>query len=450
MQRVMMDSGGRRLNTQKLTRRLVRWSALGLGALFITAGLSSLALHSYGIHRLEKVRADLEARWGQLAQYEPSPPVPDHENGARWLMAGGQAVVCSIEDQKFVGHLSGRSAWGWTDTEEARARWILHEQQNALRILLRSGSFDAFHLGTNGLRTNYEEIQFLSIVKGLRLLTLEARLAWSEGRTSDSLSALNAISRAADGLLRTPIVMTSTTGSAATRWFARAAADIVSDPCAATETLEELRDVLPSEDPIHRGNITLAVAVFEIADERLDYIEGFHDPSMGWSIPFWVSNRYLLEDLVVAEILERWGRYLEIGQQPAAHWPLDVSRSIWGDSSWPPWLALTGTFTPNLINDRVRTQAASTELQQLRTALDLRLASPVVLEPAVCELLDDARPTALTGEPVTCRYDDKRDVIVIKVPRAEQTLNAFVAPDNQAALLPPIELPMGLVDADCE
>ena len=438
------------MNKRELTRRLLRWSALGIGALVITAGLGSLALHTYGSHRLEKVRTDLEARWGQLAQVTPSPPIPDHENGARWLMAGGQAIMCSIEDQKFIGYLSGRSARGWTNTEEARARWILHEQQSALRILVRSGSFDAFHLGANGSRANYEEIHFLSIVKGLRLLTLEARLAWSEGRTSDSLAALNAISRAADGLLRTPIVMTSTTGSAATRWSAQAAADIVSDPCTATETLEELRDVLPSEDPIHRGNITLAVAVFEIADDGLDYIEGFHDPSMGWSIPFWVSNRYLVEDLVVAEILERWGRYLEIGQQPAAHWPPDVGRSIWGDSSWPPWLALTGTFIPNLINDRVRTQAASTELRQLRAALDLRLASPDVLEPAACELLDDDRPTALTGEPITCRYDDERGVIVIEVPKAEQTLNAFVAPDNQAAQLPPIELPVGVVDADCD
>jgi hypothetical protein len=422
---------------------MIRWSAVGMGILAIMAVLGAFSFHTYGAHRLKTARSEFHARWGHLPRYTPPPPVSDEENGARWLMAGGQAIICSLEDQKTIGTLSGESARGWTGTEQARARWILHDQQNALGILLRSGSFEAFRLGAEGARATYDEIDFLSIVMGLRLLTVEARLAWSEDRVSDSLAALDAISKAADGLLLTPIVMTSTIGSATTRWSASAAADLLSDPCVSTATLDELRDLLPSEDPIQSCNITLTTSIAEIADEGLDYVEGFHDPSMSWSLPSWVSNRYLLEDLVVAEILERWGRFLEIGQQPAADWPTDAAHSSWGDAPWPPWIALTGAYTPNLLSARVRAQAASTDLQQLRAALDLRLASPDGLDGDSCSLMVDTRPTVLTGKPISCRYDEGRGVIVIEVPGAERALSDYVSAGNHASRFPPIELPVG-------
>jgi len=437
------------LDTRELTRKLIRWSALGISVLVVTVALASFGLHTYGVHRLEEARKDFFTRWEHLAQYTPPPSVPDNENGARWLVAGGRAIVCSVEDRKFYGQLSGRSATGWTNAEASRARWILHEQQNALEILVRSGTFEIFNLGTDGNHATYETVDFSSIVMGIRLLVLETRLAWSEGRTTDALAALNAVGRSADGLLQTPIVMMSTIGSAAERWAVGAAAAIVSDPCTIDPTLEILRAALPSEDPVQRGNITLAVSIAEIAEEGLQFIDDFHDPSMGWSIPLWVSNHYLLEDLFVAEILDRWSHYLEVGQTPAAHWPPDAADSIWGDSSWPPWLAMAGTYTPNLLRAKALGQAASTELQQLQIALGLRLASPEGLGQDACELIAEQAPTALTGGPVTCRFDDIRGVIVIEVPGAERVLSAFVAPDNQASQLLPIELPVDVGDADC-
>jgi len=431
------------LDSRTLTRKLIRWTAIGLGVLIVSAALGLFGIHVYGTHQLKNARSDFDARWGHLVLDPPPTSLPDHENGARWLLAGGQATICSLEDRKFITALSAESALGWTNTEQARARWILHEQQNALGILLRSVSFSSFHLGTDGTRANHDGIDFLSIVIGLRLLTVEARLAWSEGRTTDCLAALDAVSRAADGLLRTPVVLTSTIGSAASRWSASAAADLVSDPCTSTATLEELQRVLPSEDPIHNSNITLTSSIAEIADEGLNYVEDLHDPSMSWSLPVWVSNRYLLEDLVVAEILDRWGSFLEIGQQPAAEWPADAGRSGWGDAAWPPWIALSGAFTPNLLSARVRAQAASTSLQQIKAALDLRLASPNGLDGDPCSLVEDTRPTVLTGKPINCRYDEERRTIVIEVPEAEQTLSPFVSAANHASRFPPIEIPVG-------
>ena len=443
------DERQRRSNTRELIRKLIPWSVSGIGILVVTAALGSLALHAYGAHRLEKVRAEFHARWRHLTQIAPPSAVPDHENGARWLLAGGRAIVCTVEDRRFYGQLSNRSAAGWTDRERSRAQWILHEQQNALEILLRSGTVETFDLGTDEVRASYEDLDFSSILMGLRLLMLEARLAWSEGRTSDSLAALDAVGRAADGLMQTPIVMTSTIGSAATRWTARAAADFVSDPCTDVGTLEGISAALPSEDPVHWGNITLAVSVAEIAGEGLRYIDDPHDPSMGWSIPFWISNHYLLEDLFVAEILERWSLQLELGQEPAARWSSSAAHEIWGASSWPPWLALGGTYTPNLLSVRAREQAASTELQQTKFAIGLRLASPDGLGPEACATLSGWGPTALTGEPIACLFDEERGLIVIEIPGAVETLRAHVSVESQAATFPPIEIPVGRSGPGC-
>ncbi len=446
----MIEFGGRGLNPRDFTRKLIRWTAIGIGALVVTSALGSFALHTYGAYRLDRARTDFSASWGHLALSRPAAPVPDDENGARWLVAGGDAIVCSDEDRRFYGQLSDRPAAEWTDAERSRARWILHEQQNALGILLRSGTCETFNLGSDGLRPSYETVEFSSIVMGVRLLVLEARLAWSEGRTADALAALDAAGRSADGLLQTPIVMVSTIGSAADRWVAAVATAIVSDPSASAATLRNLRAILPSVDPVQSTNMTFAISIAELADEGFQYIEESFDPSMGWAVPFWISNHYLLEDLYLAEVLEGWRRFLEIGKTPAALWSPDAIREIWEDPSWPQWLAMTGAYTPNLLPATARAQAASTELQQLELAIELRLASPGGLGPDACELISETRPTALTGEPIDCRFDDIRCLIVIEAPGAEHALSPFVPPQSKAAQIRPIEIPVTLGGTGCE
>lgn len=429
--------------SSELTHKLLRIAGVFLCALLLIGLIGAFALHAYGYQRLKTARLDFDTKWGHLTPVDAPPETPENENGARWLTAGGYAIVWSMDNQKLIGDLSGRTAREWTDTETSRARWILNEQQNALAILIRSGSFHVFHLGTNGKATTHDQIPLLDIIKGLRLLIVEARLAWKEGRNDDSLEALNSVARAADGLLRTRVVMSSISGAAATRWTAGGAADLISDPCVNGEIHAELNAILPTEDPTHWADVTMATEVEEIADEELDYIEDFHDPAMGWSIPFWVSSRFLFEDLFVSEILERWSRHLEVGQQPAAQWPEDIGNEIWGDASWPPWQALAGTITPNILSGRARAQAAATEMQQLRIALQLRLASPAGLGPNACDLVIDSKPTALTGEPVTCRFDLERDAIIIEVPGAAEALRGHISEGNNASRIPPIVMPVG-------
>ncbi len=429
--------------SSELTRKLLRIASVSVCALLLIGLIGAFALHAYGNQKLKKARADFDSTWGHLTPVDASPEAPENENGARWLTAGGYAIVWSIDDQMFIGDLSGRTAREWTNTETSRARWILNEQQNALAILIRSGAFNVFHLGTNGRATTHDQIPFLDIVKGLRLLVVEARLAWKEGRNGDGLNALNAVARAADGLLRTRVVMSSITGAAATRWTTGGAADLISDPCADGEILAELSAILPTEDSTHWADVTMATEVEEIAEEGLDYIEDFHDPAMGWSIPFWVSSRFLFEDLFVSEILERWSRHLELGQLPAARWPENPGDEIWGDASWPPWQALAGTITPNILSGRARAQAASTEMQQLHIALQLRLASPEGLGPETCELVINSKPTALTGGAITCRYDSELNAIVIEVPGAEEALAGHISAGNRASRFPPIVMPVG-------
>ncbi|MEE4270448.1 MAG: hypothetical protein V2I67_02155 [Thermoanaerobaculales bacterium] len=424
-------------------RTLVGWGLTSLTLLAAAAIVAALGIHAWGVHRLDTAQAVFDSRWGELVDPPIPSQVPDHLNGARWLVAGGQAVICTMEDYKFYGVLADRPARSWSDTELAHARRILHEQRAALDILLRSASFDAYHFGNGGLRPRHHEIDFLSIIRGLRLLVLHARLAWYDGRPMQCLEALEVVGRAADGLMRTPVVMASTLGSGSVRWVVWAAADVVADPCATMAVLDRLRAGLPSVDPVHANDITMACSVAEIARDGLGYVEDFHDPSMGWSLPFWISNHFLFEDLFVAEILNRWGRYLELCRQPAARWPPNPSSEIWGDPAWPPWLALAGTITPNLFAGRARAQTAATELQQLRLALDLRSSSPTGLDRGICGRVEASQSTPLTGEPVVCRFDDERQVIVIDVPQGTETLIGHATLDNRSEHLFPIELVIG-------
>ena len=113
------------MDAHSLARKLIRWTTVGLGVLIVSAALGLFGLHIYGAHRLENARSDFDARWGHLVLDPPPTSLPDHENGARWLLAGGQATICSLEDRRFISAISAESARGWTDTEQARARWIL-------------------------------------------------------------------------------------------------------------------------------------------------------------------------------------------------------------------------------------------------------------------------------------------------------------------------------------
>jgi hypothetical protein len=306
-----------------------------------------------------------------------------------------------------------------------------------------------FSLGFNGRHAAHSDVDFLAIAKGLRLLTLESRLAWREGRRDDSLRALNAVARSADGLLRTPIVLTWIYGAASERWVANAAAEIVADPCADVAVVEAVRASLPVEGAIERGTVTLAAAIARIADERLAYLDDVNDPSLGWSLPFWISSHYLFEDLFVAEILDRWGRYLEIGQQPMTGWERETTDTILDRPTWQRGLSLTGSMVPNLLSGWARAQAADTELAQLALAIELRVQSPAGLESDACASVAELAPTPLTGRPIVCRHDPGLGAIVLAVPDAEAALSRHMPPDSDASRFSPIVLPVGPRPASC-
>jgi hypothetical protein len=79
-------------------------------------------------------------------------------------------------------------------------------------------------------------------------------------------------------------------------------------------------------------------------------------------------------------------------------------------------------------------------MQQLRIAFDLRRASPNGLGPESCSLVEDSSPTALTGKPLTCRYDKHLGIILIDAPGAAETLPTLSTGFNRAAQLLPLEL----------
>lgn len=424
-------------------RKLLWWSAATTVVIVLAVVIAAIAVHRTGVHRRHEARRAFDADWGHLLRDEPTIEVPEHLNGARWLAAGGVAVICTIDDQKFFGELSIRPSSGWSDAELSRAKWILHEQQHALRILLRSGSFDQFELGRPGTILRHDEIPLMDLIKGIRLLLMEARLARAEGRYGDGAAALVAAGRAADGLLRTRVVIASVLGAAAVRWSASATAEYLADPELPAAALTELRRGLPVEDPILQTEITIALQVDEIAAEGLAYTDDVHDPSMAWSVPFWVASRPLLEDLCVAGIVDRWRRYLELGRRPALEWPADAGIAILNSESWPSWLAMSGTISPNIWSIGARAQAARVDQRLATLALDLLLENGGRPGPDACSQFASEPAAELTGGEIRCGRDLDRGALVIDVPGAERALAGHLPAHNPMARALRIVIPLG-------
>ncbi|HSL17331.1 MAG TPA: hypothetical protein VLB51_05435 [Methylomirabilota bacterium] len=431
------------MTTSSLPRKLILTVVAAAAVLSALTAAAAVALHAHGEARLEAARLAFEARWGHLEAPSPRAPLSDPGNAARWLESGGRSLEVTLDDHLFYTELMARPGAAWTDAERAQARRILDEQRDALAELLMSGSTVAFRLASDGPAARGDETDHLEVISAIRLLVLETRLAWREGRRDDCLAALNALGRNADGLLRTPTLLAVSLGAATQIWTAGAAADVVGDPCADAATLVAVRDRLPSEDAIVSANRTLAASIAEIANEGLRYIEDVHDHSMGWTIPFWISNRYLLEDLVVAAALESWSRYLELGQIPVARWPADAAHAVWAGSDWPPWVAMAGAVTPNLLPTWARAQAASSRLTQVRFAVELRLASTGGVDAGACDRAGPPPIAVVTGAPVACRFDTGLDALVVEVTDGEVVLARHFEPGNLSALLPAIVIPAG-------
>ncbi|MGD8439299.1 MAG: hypothetical protein PVG53_02095 [Holophagae bacterium] len=438
------------MGRQILTRRLVLWAALAIGVFLASMVATSLAVHAYGAHRLTASQATFAERWGQYILPPPAAVPTDRANGARFMVLGGRAMTSSVDEHRFIAELSGRPAASWSDADTDRAREILGEQQTALSILLQSRTADGFDLGIENRPPNYNDIDFLALVRGLRLLTLEARLAWAEGRVEDGLAAIETASRSADGLLRTPVIMSLTLGAAAQRWVLSAAKDIVGDPCAGSTVLDGLARRLPAEPAVRSAIGTFVTSVAELAEQGLAYRDDVNDPSVSWSLPYWISNHFLFEDLLIAEILDRWNRQIELGLHPAAGWSRETADSIWGGRWWPSGLALNGAYSANLTGVWVRAQAADTEHQQVAFALELRRRSPAGLTRDACRAVAEASPTPLTGQPVVCRADPSGQSLVIDVPDAEATLVRHSALDNDSARFEPIILSVGPRPDSCQ
>jgi len=431
-----------------VARKLFIYCVLGIVVLVASIAVSAFALHTWGAHRLAVERSSFADAWG--VSFEPEPaPAANESNGFGWLAKGAEGITCSAEESRFFGTLADRHPRAWTEEERARARHLLEDQQPALALLYRAGTAAVFDLGHSGGAEVHEEINGMSLIKGFKLLVLDARLAFFDERFADGIAAVTAVGRSADGLMRTPVIRASVIGSGAARWCTWAAADLVGDPCVDRATLSVLLEALPSEYPLVRHSATMAASVSEIADKGLSYLDGPNDPSLAWSVPFWIPNRYVFEDLFLADLITRWRYILELGNTPAINWPSDAGHAIWWDSPWPSWFAMTGVYTPNLLTAFCRAQAAATEIHQLRSTIGLRLSSPNGDGGASCKGFESSGPVPLTGEPLTCRVDEEGAVLIIEAPGATRALDSLAVMDARAGLLAPVEIPIGPRPASC-
>lgn len=180
------------------------------------------------------------------------PAIPDDENAAKWLAGGAGAVVWSMAEKAAVGTGSGLPFSEWDQETEATIREAVNRHRGALGTMsvavgLEQTSFDIRY--SDG--TEAELPDLLEILRAVRLLACQARIAFADGNPEGGLVALATMNRMATSLYEESSLITFMIAVAAERIMLVQAAEAVSfdevwagDP----EFLDELEGVVPNTD----------------------------------------------------------------------------------------------------------------------------------------------------------------------------------------------------------
>ncbi len=157
------------------------------------------------------------------------PAIPDEENAAKWLAGGAGAVVWSMAEKAAVGTASGRPISEWDQETEATVREALDRHRGALDTMsvavgIEQTSFDIRY--SDG--TEAELPDLLEILRAVRLLACQARIAFADGNPEGGLVALATMNRMASSLYKESSLITFMIAVAAERIMLVQAAEAVS------------------------------------------------------------------------------------------------------------------------------------------------------------------------------------------------------------------------------
>ena len=390
-------------------RSRLRRLGLGLGALLLLALVVSLVMHLTGrskyaasVAAFQEVLGDVvpdprpAALMAQIASYAPE-PVADVDNAARYLVAGAEAVVWGEGEYDVVRELAAMPV----------ADWAVEQRQILTRVLDRNrGALDtmssAVPLPDHDFGLDYDDIMNVEVpdllgqLRAGVLLSLEGRLALTEGDLDLGFEALDNLDRMSRALREEEVLIFSLVAHVTERMALHAIVEILeSDEAWARdpEVLARAESWLLDDDlaTYTREVVALDSAVLSYS-MLLGHPEEFLErPALSKLSRYLVGHRYA-------------GHFLDQGRQTAVlvEKPFGTHREIY-DAPAPE--GVSGMILGNYRNAVAKAQAALSQRQLVRNAIALRRAG---LDRGsylgACAGVT-GQPDPFLGEPPTCEID---------------------------------------------
>ena len=414
-------------------RRALRLVALVLALAIALALVGSLLLRVHAARRLEQAQNRFQTEVGSLdiAAYVPD-PVAEAENGARWFVAGAQALILSDADWDLVNRRIRTLGEPWPPQDQEAIVALLEAQSGALELLQRAGELDSGDFGIDYERWFEAELpNFVELLQAGRVLAV--RCDWEEqsGDLEAATATLRTLERLAATQLHEPPVIGLLAGSAVERIYLDRLESLlqrIDDPAELQRLRADLDHLSDAAlDPRVPFSADIAVTSAWIRERgpftEATFVANF-DPEAD-AVLRGLLRRAGYADLVAAVQLEAAMAMLARWEDPLAEAHEAAFLPDGRRRSWVPGADRLAAFvTPNFSDAMRRAQATRSARALARTALDLRQTG---LEAgAYPPRLEDPPVSEYSGETATYRVGD--DGAEIAFPAAERAWEDLMGP----------------------
>lgn len=397
---------------------LLRTVVLALAVLVILLLAANLVLLRVGHARLREAQAELTARAGVtgLASFERR-RIPDDVNAARWLEAGGAALVWSPETRRTIGDATTSPVSAWSPEQMVAVRAALEECRPAFDLLQRAVGLPESSFGIRYREGASAELpDLLQLISVGSALMVEARVAFADGDPERAVRALRPLSRLAVALEEEPLLITELVGIACERMLLTVVAEAASAdaPWAFEPTLlAHLEATVPRHD---LATVLRQAIAFEGLSSS-SIVVGHAEEMSSLSA---LARRFLrlVPSLASSEVLAQLVWWMELSEVPSCSAPERFEQK-------PPQgfvARLPRSVVPSLKSAIVRNQAVLALRQLTFAALEVRTTAAMTgAYPADAgSVAALASPSPLTGRPVAYRVGPDRRALLDLPGAAEQ------------------------------
>jgi hypothetical protein len=374
-----------------LVRRTVRLVATVL----VVALAALLALRIYGSARLAAAEKDFAERVGPREATASVPAkVPEEENSAFFLRAGGEAMSLPGDDKPQVGELSMAPAESWTEAQRANVRRIRANNGPALELLHRAAGMTRSNFGAIAWDTKTHQLTappLFKLMTAQRLLLVDARMAVLEHDPARLLADAASMATMAAGLERETPTVELQVGIACEKMLLAAVSDAVADPSIDRETLTKLQAMFVDTDlraAWRRSNVAQQTEISKHVAEVIS------DPLAARQEKVGLYGRFM--EFAVGKIFQAQQLEIRADLIAAVDQPLGLD---------PPWLR-RGLRQPHTILDMFDVfesvmfgQTAKSSIGRVQYTLSLRELARIALAMRLQGLATGSYPETLASAP---------------------------------------------------